>query len=133
MSESTEVSYAPKGKGTGAWGRLAHAMTLRLFVACFSTALLNMLFGFDTTSFAGVQSIPGFERQFGSEHPDGSYTLSGAQVSFMSSIGFLGKFFGTLVCNFASRVIPARPLLNNCRLHHFISKESDIDIQYLHF
>ena len=83
--------------GPHPWRRLAHMMTPRLFAACFITAMLNMLFGFDTSSFAGVQSIPGFERQFGSELADGSYRLSSARVSFISSIGFAGKFCGTLV------------------------------------
>lgn len=86
-----------KGARNGPWSGLAHTMTTRLFAACFITAMLNMLFGFDTTSFAGVQSIPGFARQFGSQQSDGSYRLSSANVSFISSIGFLGKFFGTLV------------------------------------
>lgn len=73
-------------------------VTPSLMVACFVTALLNLLFGFDTTSFAGVQSIPAFERQFGTPTgPDGEYELSGARASFMSSIGFVGKFCGTLV------------------------------------
>lgn len=72
-------------------------MTPALFSACFITAMLNMLFGFDTTSFSGVQSIPAFERQFGTPTGDGGYGLSGSRASFMSSVAFSGKFFGTLV------------------------------------
>jgi hypothetical protein len=72
-------------------------MTLALFSACFITAMLNMLFGFDTTSFSGVQSIPAFEHQFGTPTGDGEYGLSGSRASFMSSVAFAGKFFGTLV------------------------------------
>lgn len=93
MAARVETAY---GNG-GSLRRLAKAMTTRLFIACFITAMLNMLFGFDTTSFAGVQSIPGFAKQFGSQLPDGTYSLSSGRASFMSSIGFAGKFFGTLV------------------------------------
>ncbi|CAL5867003.1 uncharacterized protein PFLUO_LOCUS1215 [Penicillium psychrofluorescens] len=61
--------------------------------------MLNMLFGFDTTSFSGVQSIPAFIDQFGNAvKPDGSSAISAARVSFMSSVAFVGKFFGTLTC-----------------------------------
>jgi hypothetical protein len=74
-------------------------ITPALFTACFITAMLNMLFGFDTTSFSGVQSIPAFERQFGTPTSDGGYGLSSSRASFMSSVAFSGKFFGTLVCD----------------------------------
>lgn len=73
-------------------------MTGPLFACCFITAMLNMLFGFDTTSFAGVQSIPAFARKFGTPQQNGTYKLSGSRASFMSSVGFAGKFLGTLVC-----------------------------------
>lgn len=73
------------------------AMTPRLFACCFITALLNMLFGFDISSFAGVQNIPAFQRQFGQPTgTDGAYALSASRASFMSSIGFAGKAVGTL-------------------------------------
>ncbi|KAF3407108.1 High-affinity glucose transporter ght1 [Talaromyces pinophilus] len=75
---------------------MLNKMTPALFSACFITAMLNMLFGFDTTSFAGVQSIPAFERKFGTPTGDGGYGLSGSRASFMSSVAFSGKFFGTL-------------------------------------
>ncbi|OQV00416.1 hypothetical protein CLAIMM_05911 [Cladophialophora immunda] len=72
-------------------------MTWPLFFCSFVTAMLNMLFGFDTTSFAGVQSIPAFERQFGTPSgTDGSYALSASRASFISSVAFAGKFCGTL-------------------------------------
>ncbi|MCJ1305333.1 hypothetical protein MMC08_008147 [Hypocenomyce scalaris] len=76
-------------------------MTMTLFMACLITALLNLLFGFDTTSFAGVQSIPAFEREFGT--PIGthkSYALSASRASFISSSAFAGKFLGTLSAPF---------------------------------
>lgn len=76
---------------------LRRKMTPHLFMVCFITAMLNMLFGFDTTSFSGVQSIPAFERQFGTPTSSGGYELSSSRASFMSSVAFAGKFFGTLV------------------------------------
>ncbi|KAF2452369.1 general substrate transporter [Lineolata rhizophorae] len=88
-------SKAPRGASS--FGAVFREMTPALFVSCFITALLNMLFGFDTTSFAGVQSIPAFGRQFGTPiGPNGAYQLSASRASFMSSIGFAGKFVGTL-------------------------------------
>ena len=75
---------------------MAESMTPRLFACCLITALLNMLFGFDVVSFAGVQSIPAFARQFGSPiGENGTYQLSASRASFMSSIGFAGKIVGT--------------------------------------
>lgn len=83
---------------TSRFGGILRKVTPSLTVACLVTALLNLLFGFDTTSFAGVQSIPAFERQFGTPTGSGGkYELSGARASFMSSIGFVGKLCGTLV------------------------------------
>lgn len=78
-------------------GTMLMKMTPGLFLVCFITAMLNMLFGFDTTSFSGVQSIPAFERQFGTPTSGGGYELSSSRASFMSSVAFAGKFFGTLV------------------------------------
>lgn len=76
---------------------MVKAMTPQLFACCFITALLNMLFGFDISSFAGVQNIPAFQRQFGEPIGEGGrFTLSASRASFMSSIGFVGKFVGTL-------------------------------------
>lgn len=74
-----------------------------LFVCWMITAILNILFGYDTTSFGGVQSIPAFEREFGNPTgPDGSYEISPSRALFMSSIGFAGKVFGALVCLYSS-------------------------------
>jgi hypothetical protein len=75
--------------------------------------MLNMLFGFDTTSFSGVQSIPAFIDQFGNAvKPDGSSAISAARVSFMSSVAFVGKFFGTLVCVSEKRPLRAADILD---------------------
>lgn len=61
------------------------------------TSLLNIHFGYDTTSFAGVQSIPAFAQKFGSRQSDGSYALSASRASFMSSVAFAGKILGAIV------------------------------------
>lgn len=74
---------------------MVQSMTPRLFACCLVTALLNMLFGFDVTSFAGVQSIPAFARQFGSPIGNGEYQPSASRASFMSSIEFAGKIIRT--------------------------------------
>ena len=71
-------------------------MTLPLFTAWMITSLLNIMFGYDTTSFAGVQSIPAFAKEFGGPDGKGGYALSASRASFMSSIGFAGKLVGSL-------------------------------------
>jgi hypothetical protein len=73
-------------------------MTMSLFVACLVTSIINVLYGWDTTSFGGVQSIPAFEDQFGTPiGPNGSYVLSASRASFMSSVAFAGKLTGSMV------------------------------------
>lgn len=72
--------------------------TLTLWMSCLTTALLNILFGYDTTSFSGVQAIPGFVSHFGTPTlPDGGYQISASRASFMSSVAFVGKLLGVLV------------------------------------
>ena len=74
-------------------------LTYPLFMCWIITAILNVLFGFDTTSFGGVMNIPAFQNEFGTPiGEDGSYELSASRASFMSSVGFAGKFLGALVC-----------------------------------
>jgi len=77
---------------------VVNKFTPTLVLACSITALLNLLFGMDTTSFGGVQNIPSFGRQFGTQiGPHGTYLLSASRSSFMSSVAFAGKLFGALV------------------------------------
>ncbi|RDL36187.1 Uncharacterized protein BP5553_06799 [Venustampulla echinocandica] len=72
-------------------------LTPALFMCWMVTAILNVLFGFDTTSFGGVQNIPAFGREFGTPiGKNGAYMLSASRASFMSSVGFAGKFLGAL-------------------------------------
>lgn len=74
-------------------------LTYPLFMCWIITAILNILFGFDTTSFGGVQNIPAFQNEFGTPiGENGSYALSASRASFMSSVAFAGKFLGALVC-----------------------------------
>lgn len=82
-------------------------MTIVLFFSWMTTSLLNIMFGYDTTSFAGVQSIPSFAREFGSQDGDGSYALSASRASFMSSIGFAGKLLGAMVGSVPERMTAA--------------------------
>lgn len=64
-------------------------------VTCLSDNLaLTLMF----SSFGGIQNVPAFEQQFGEPiGENGEYKLSPSRASFMSSIGFAGKFFGALV------------------------------------
>lgn len=77
-------------------------MTWPLFSAWMISALINIIFGYETTSFSGVQSIPGFTREFGSETAPGSgkYALTAARASYTSSTAFAGKLVGALVAPF---------------------------------
>lgn len=72
--------------------------TFALWMACLTTSLLNILFGYDTTSFSGVQAIPGFVSHFGTPTlPNGEFQISASRASFMSSVAFVGKLLGVLV------------------------------------
>ena len=78
-------------------GAVFRRFTFTLWLACATTSLLNVLFGYDTTSFGGVQAIPGFTRHFGDAVGNsGAPALSASRASFMSSIAFVGKFLGVL-------------------------------------
>jgi hypothetical protein len=72
-------------------------MTWPLFLSWMITALVNVVFGYETTSFSGVQSIPAFAMEFGSEGKDGTWALSPARASYTSSSAFAGKLVGAVV------------------------------------
>ena len=72
-------------------------MTWRLFWAWMVTAMINIIFGYETTSFGGVQSIPAFVREFGDQNANGKYVLSATRASYTSSLAFVGKLLGSLV------------------------------------
>ena len=75
-------------------------MTWALFSCWMITALVNIVFGYETTSFSGVQSIPAFAKEFGSKTPKGAYALSPARASYTSSTAFAGKLVGSLVSKY---------------------------------
>ncbi|KAI1324482.1 general substrate transporter [Xylariaceae sp. FL0255] len=91
--------------------RVFKDMTWRLFMCWQITSLMNIMFGYDTTSFAGVQSIPAFAREFGDPMKDGSYALSASRVSFISSIGFAGKIVGALAASVPTEHLGHRRML----------------------
>lgn len=72
-------------------------MTWPLFTAWMITALVNIIFGYETTSFSGVQSIPAFDKQFGNQAGPGKWALSAARASYTASTAFAGKLVGSLV------------------------------------
>lgn len=74
-------------------------MTWPLFSAWMISALVNIIFGYETTSFGGVQSIPAFAKEFGEKTKKG-YALSPARASYTSSTAFAGKLIGALVAPF---------------------------------
>lgn len=75
-------------------------MTLPLFTCWMITALVNIVFGYETTSFAGVQSIPAFAKEFGNTVAPGEWSLSPARASYTSSTAFAGKLLGSLSAPF---------------------------------
>ena len=72
-------------------------MTVSLFVTWMITAMVNIIFGYETTSFSGVQSIPAFAKEFGTEVKPKKWALSAARASYTSSLAFVGKLLGSLV------------------------------------
>lgn len=79
------------------WRHVFGKMTPMLFLCWMVTAQVNIIFGYETTGFSGVQSIPGFAREFGSETKPGKWALSPARASYTSSTAFAGKLVGSLV------------------------------------
>ncbi|KAJ5212494.1 uncharacterized protein N7498_004140 [Penicillium cinerascens] len=75
-------------------------MTWRLFWAWMVTALINVIFGYEVTSFGGVQSIPAFAKQFGQKTASGKYELSSERASYTASLAFVGKLVGSLMAPF---------------------------------
>ncbi|KAK7054677.1 hypothetical protein VNI00_003140 [Paramarasmius palmivorus] len=73
-------------------------MTPRLFAITAFMALGNIIYGYDTASFGGVQAIPAFGKQFGEFDPTlNRYALSAYLSSLLTSLAFLGKLVGTII------------------------------------
>ena len=80
-------------------------LTWKLFLIWMLTSILNIMFGYDTTAFSGIQSNPAFAREYGSLTPKHTYALSASRASFMSSVAFAGKLLGCFVSLPADRGI----------------------------
>ncbi|KAK1217419.1 hypothetical protein PQX77_019959 [Marasmius sp. AFHP31] len=78
----------------GALGKL----TPRLFFIVGLMSLGNIIYGYDTASFGGVQAIPAFGRQFGAFDSNlNRYALPARTSSLLTSLAFLGKLIGTII------------------------------------
>ncbi|KAJ8079086.1 hypothetical protein AAF712_006464 [Marasmius tenuissimus] len=78
----------------GALGKL----TPRLFFIVGLMSLGNIIYGYDTASFGGVQAIPAFGRQFGTfDSKLNRFALPARTSSLLTSLAFLGKLIGTII------------------------------------
>lgn len=82
------------GKGSVFVGTAAfQAATPSIFFFCGIYAMGSVFFGYDSSSFSGVQAMDPFVRQFGSYNAaTGTYALSSLTKSLMNSLPLLGKF-----------------------------------------
>ncbi|KAF5373744.1 hypothetical protein D9758_000707 [Tetrapyrgos nigripes] len=73
-------------------------MTPKLLAVTFFMALGNIIYGYDTNSFGGVQAIPAFGKQFGIfDETLNRYALSARTSSLLTSLAFVGKLVGTMI------------------------------------
>ncbi|CAK7199019.1 hypothetical protein SEUCBS139899_001687 [Sporothrix eucalyptigena] len=69
-----------------------------LVFSCFCLLVGDMLFGYDTGSYAGTLTMPGFIGTFGDyNEATHSYAFPKLHISLMSSLAFIGKLLGCLV------------------------------------
>ncbi|KAI0118709.1 general substrate transporter [Nemania sp. FL0031] len=72
--------------------------TPMLLYSCFCLLVGDVLFGYDTASFGGILTNPGFINQFGTYDPSTrKYAFTSLHTSLLSSLAFIGKFIGCLV------------------------------------
>ncbi|KAM0750552.1 general substrate transporter [Meredithblackwellia eburnea MCA 4105] len=71
--------------------------TLRLLFFCAVYSFGSVFFGYDASSFAGVQAFTPYIKQFGTCNSKGVCKLSAKLTSLMNSLPLIGKFIGTLV------------------------------------
>ncbi|KAJ3801455.1 hypothetical protein GGU11DRAFT_753602 [Lentinula aff. detonsa] len=77
---------------------IAAAVTPKLLAITLFLALGNVIYGYDTASFGGVQAIPAFGKQFGIFDPTlGQYALPAKTSSLLTSLAFAGKLIGTII------------------------------------
>ncbi|THU82598.1 general substrate transporter [Dendrothele bispora CBS 962.96] len=73
-------------------------MTPKLLAITLFMALGNVIYGYDTNSFGGVQAIPAFGKQFGDFDPTlNRYALPARTSSLLTSLAFAGKLIGTII------------------------------------
>ncbi|KAF9052175.1 general substrate transporter [Rhodocollybia butyracea] len=74
------------------------AITPKLLAITLFLALGNVIYGYDTASFGGVQAIPAFGKQFGVFEPSlGQFALPAKTSSLLTSLAFAGKLIGTVI------------------------------------
>lgn len=64
--------------------------TRKLLAICLFLSIGTLIFGYDTSSFSGVQAIPAFVSQFG-EEVEGMKILLPVRLSLINSLAFVGK------------------------------------------
>ncbi|GAA5918674.1 hypothetical protein JCM6882_004184 [Rhodosporidiobolus microsporus] len=67
-----------------------------LLLSCLSLTFGDMLFGYDTSSFGGLQANAGFIRRFG-QLDNGVYAFTATTRALLTSLAFIGKFIGCAV------------------------------------
>lgn len=65
-------------------------------IYCTYAVLGALLYGYDGTYFTGVQAMTAFLQRFGQLQADGSYALSAANLSIMTSIVYVGELIGSM-------------------------------------
>ncbi|CAK7199498.1 hypothetical protein SEUCBS139899_002178 [Sporothrix eucalyptigena] len=78
---------------------LARSKTTPLLLfSCFCLLTGDVLFGYDTSSFGGILANPGFLARFAPYHlATKTYAFDSLHTSLISSLPFIGKFFGCLL------------------------------------
>jgi hypothetical protein len=102
--EVTSATPSKKSSSLKTWKDVFEKMTPFLFVSWMVTAQINIIFGYETTSFSGLQSMPSFAKEFGSQDSSGKWALSAARASYTSSTAFAGKLIGSLVYTYSEAV-----------------------------
>lgn len=105
------------GKGSVFVGTAAFkAATPSLFFFCSIYAMGSIFFGYDSSSFSGVQAFGPFVRQFGSYNATTKkYALSSLTTSLMNSLPLLGKFLSAAAVGFIiERLGHKRTMIATC-------------------
>ncbi|GAA5914320.1 hypothetical protein JCM6882_008160 [Rhodosporidiobolus microsporus] len=69
-----------------------------LLLSCLCLTFGDLLFGYDTASFGGLQANPGFVRAFGElNEATGQYGFTATTRALLTSLAFVGKFIGCAI------------------------------------